>query len=71
MKTIKDSVTIFQKLVMLALLISPITSQCFSVICSVIGLLISILAGTPVGSTIVATDLSIFLICTVVGKIKR
>ena len=48
-----------------------ICSACFSVICSVIGLLISILAGTPVGSTIVATDLSIFLICTVVGKIKR
>ena len=48
-----------------------ICSACFSVICSVIGLLISILTGTPVGSTIVATDLSIFLICTVVGKIKR
>ncbi|MBQ8776686.1 MAG: metal ABC transporter permease [Treponema sp.] len=48
-----------------------ICSACFSVICSVIGLLISILAGTPVGSTIVATDLVIFLICTVVGKIKR
>ena len=47
-----------------------ICSACFSVICSVIGLLISILAGTPVGSTIVATDLVVFLICTVVGKIK-
>lgn len=48
-----------------------ICSACFSVICSVIGLLISILAGTPVGSTIVATDLVVFLICTVVDKIKR
>lgn len=48
-----------------------ICSACFSVICSIIGLLISILAGTPVGSTIVATDLVVFLICTVVGKIKR
>lgn len=48
-----------------------ICSACFSVICSVIGLLISILAGTPVGSTIVATDLLVFLICTVVGKITR
>lgn len=48
-----------------------ICSACFSVICSVIGLFISILAGTPVGSTIVATDLVVFLICTVVGKIKR
>ncbi len=48
-----------------------ICSACFSVICSVIGLLISILAGTPVGSTIVATNLVIFLICTIVGKIKR
>lgn len=48
-----------------------ICSACFSVISSVIGLLISILAGTPVGSTIVATDLVVFLICTIVGKIKR
>ena len=48
-----------------------ICSACFSVICSVIGLLISILAGTPVGSTIVATNLVIFLICTILGKIKR
>ena len=48
-----------------------ICSACFSVICSVIGLLISILAGTPVGSTIVATDLVVFLICTIIGKIKR
>ena len=48
-----------------------ICSACFSVICSVIGLLISILAGTPVGSTIVATDLVVFLICTIVVKIKR
>ena len=48
-----------------------ICSACFSVICSVIGLLISILAGTPVGSTIVATNLVVFLICTIVGKIKR
>jgi len=47
-----------------------ICSACISVFCSVIGLLISILAGTPVGSTIVATNLIIFLIFTIAGKIK-
>lgn len=48
-----------------------ICSACISVFCSVTGLLISILAGTPVGSTIVATDLFAFLICSVIGRINR
>ena len=48
-----------------------ICSACISVICSVIGLLISILAGTPVGSTIVVADLAAFLICTIIGKIAK
>ncbi len=47
-----------------------ICSACISVFCSIIGLLISILAGTPVGSTIVATDLTIFLVFTIAGKVK-
>lgn len=48
-----------------------ICSACISVFCSVIGLLISILAGTPVGSTIVAADLATFLICALIGKIAK
>lgn len=44
-----------------------ICSAVVSVICSITGLLISIIAGTPVGSTIVAADLAAFLIFTIVG----
>ncbi len=40
-----------------------------SVVCAFLGILISILAGTPVGSTIVAVDVAAFVICFVVGKI--
>lgn len=47
-----------------------ICSAIISVLCSASGLLISILAGTPVGSTIVATDLLVFIICSVIGSIK-
>lgn len=39
-----------------------ICSAILSVLCAVIGILISILAGTPVGSTIVAVDIAAFLI---------
>ena len=45
-----------------------VCSVCLSVLCAVIGLLISILAGTPVGSTIVAADMVAFLVCCLVGK---
>ncbi len=49
------------------------------VICSAIlgvvgamgGILISIVAGTPVGSTIVAVELIIFLMCIIIGRLKR
>lgn len=41
----------------------------FSVLCAALGIVISILAGTPVGSTIVATDTAAFLICMIVGAI--
>ena len=44
-----------------------ITSACISIFCSSTGLIISILAGTPVGSTIVAVDLAAFLIFTLAG----
>lgn len=48
-----------------------ICSACVSVVCSVSGLLISILAGTPVGSTIVAADLVAFIVFYVIGKIAE
>ena len=38
-----------------------------SVVCALIGLFTSILAGTPVGSTIVAADIVVFAIFTLVG----
>ena len=44
-----------------------ICSAAVSVVCSVSGLLISILAGTPVGSTIVAVNLFVFVVFSVAG----
>ncbi|MBP5236845.1 MAG: metal ABC transporter permease [Clostridia bacterium] len=46
-----------------------VCSAILSVICALLGLVISTLAGTPVGSTIVAVDIVAFLICTVIGKV--
>ena len=48
-----------------------ICSAIVSVVCSIAGLLISILAGTPVGSTIVAADLAAFLIFTIAGVLIK
>lgn len=48
-----------------------ICSALISVFCSVSGLLISIISGTPVGSTIVAVDIAAFLICSLIGKFAR
>ena len=45
-------------------------SACASVLCALTGLLVSILAGTPVGSTIVAADVVFFGLCWVIGKVK-
>ena len=39
-----------------------------SVFCAVLGILIAILAGTPVGSTIVAADIGMFLIFSLLGR---
>ena len=52
-----------------------ICSAVLSVFCAILGMLISILSGTPVGSTIVAVDIAAFLICCAlsalgVGKSK-
>lgn len=45
-----------------------ICSAILSVVCALLGILISILAGTPVGSTIVAADVAAFLCCHIAGK---
>jgi zinc transport system permease protein len=47
-----------------------IFSAVLSIVCALAGILISILAGTPVGSTIVAVDVLAFLICLFAGKVK-
>lgn len=47
-----------------------ICSAALSVICALVGILVSILAGTPVGSTIVAADVAIFAVCHTVGRIR-
>lgn len=46
-------------------------SAVISVACAAAGILISILAGTPVGSTIVASDIVMFFIFCVVGRIRK
>jgi len=46
-----------------------ICSAVISVVCALTGIIISILAGTPVGSTIVAIDVAGFAICALVGKL--
>ncbi len=40
-----------------------------SVVCALAGIILSILFSTPVGSTIVAADIVMFLICCLVGRI--
>ena len=47
-----------------------VCSAVLSVSCAVLGILVSILAGTPVGSTIVAMDILAFLICSVLGRVR-
>lgn len=46
-----------------------ICSVVLSVVCAVLGLLLSILAGTPVGSTIVVTAMVAFGVFSVIGKL--
>lgn len=48
-----------------------ICSAVFSVVCALLGILISVLAGTPVGSTIVAVDIVGFAIFYIIGKVRR
>ena len=46
-----------------------VCSAVLSVICAFSGIIISILAGTPVGSTIVAVDVAAFAVCYVTGMV--
>ena len=52
-----------------------ICAAILSVVCSLTGILVSILAGTPVGSTIVAVQIIAFalswLVGTVVGGVRK
>ena len=43
----------------------------FSVCCTAAGILTSILAGTPVGSTIVAVQILLFALCSLAARIGR
>ena len=47
-----------------------VCSAVLSVSCALLGILISILWSTPVGSTIVAVDIGAFLIFCVIAKLK-
>ena len=46
-----------------------ICSAALSVSCAFVGIVASILAGTPVGSTIVAVDMAAFGLCCLAGKL--
>lgn len=48
-----------------------ICSAIFSSVCAVLGIVVSVLASTPVGSTIVGVDIVAFLIFWIIGKIRR
>ncbi len=48
-----------------------ICAAVLSVFCAAAGILTSILAGTPVGSTIVAVQIALFALCSLVGWIGR
>ena len=48
-----------------------ICSAVLSVLCALLGLLISIVMGTPVGSTIVAADIAAFALCSLAGTLIR
>ncbi len=45
-----------------------IVAAVFTVICSLVGIMIAVVAGTPVGSTIVAADIVAFLLMSAIGR---
>ena len=48
-----------------------ICSVILSVVCAFTGIIISIITGTPVGSTIVAVQVVVFGLCSLVGALKN
>lgn len=48
-----------------------VCSAVLSLVCATLGILVAILASTPVGATVVAVDLVCFLICSAAGRIVR
>ena len=48
-----------------------ICSAVFGVVCATLGILTSILAGTPVGSTIVMVDILGFAVFSLIGKLRK
>jgi len=48
-----------------------VCSAIISVLCAFFGIMTSILAGTPVGSTIVAVDTVAFIACFIIGGIRK
>ena len=48
-----------------------ISSAIFSVICTALGIIVSILQGTPVGSTIVVIDIIGYFVFYIIGKIRK
>ena len=48
-----------------------IAAAIISVVCSLSGILVAILAGTPVGSTIVTMDIVAFLVCYITSAIRN
>ena len=48
-----------------------VASAILSVSCALVGMLVSILASTPVGSTIVVADLLVFVVCTVLSRVLK
>lgn len=47
-----------------------ICSVIIAVVCAAVGIFASIIAGTPVGSTIVAVNITAFIVCYVIGIMK-
>ena len=47
-----------------------VCSAVISVVCALLGIILSIMFDTPVGSTIVITDIAAFIVCSLIGKIK-
>ena len=48
-----------------------ISAAILSVVCSALGILLSLVISTPVGPTIVAADLLAFLACAIIGRVRR